>query len=180
MKRVANFEKISYDEFYKSFQGMDPQDVWRMYDNIKLPKRATSGSAGYDFYMPFNKILEFGESVTVPTGIRCRMNDGWVLVLSPRSSLGFKYYVRIANIFPVIDSDYHQADNEGHIFIKIRNEGEDTVTLKEGDAFCQGIFFEYGITDFDDASGERTGGFGSTDKPEEANDNESNNDQTTK
>lgn len=178
MKRVANFEKISYDEFYKSFQGMDPQDVWRMYDNIKLPKRATSGSAGYDFYIPFNKVLEFGESYIIPTGIRCRINDGWDLEIHPRSGLGFKYYCRLANTTGIIDSDYYKADNEGHIMVKIRNEGEQAFTLTEGDAFCQGIFHEYGITDFDDASGERTGGFGSTDKPEEENDDESNDSQT--
>lgn len=173
MQRIANFEKVSFDQFMTDLEDSFGQyhfsinEMQKAYNDIEVPERATGGSAGYDFRLPVDIELEPGHSVKIPTGIRCRMNEGWVLIISPRSSLGFKYFLRIANIFPVIDSDYYRADNEGHIMIKIRNEGGKTMRLKAGDAFCQGIFLEYGITDFDNAQNERTGGFGSTDNREE-------------
>ena len=170
---VAKFEKVSFEQFRKdwidTFQDnpiveIDETSIRHIYDSIKLPKRATKGSAGYDFYSPLKCYLAPGHDIKIPTGIRCRMNSDCVLLISPRSSLGFKYYLRTANIFPVIDSDYYRSDNEGHIFIKVRNESEEKgLILEAGDGFCQGIFIKYGITDDDNASEVRNGGFGSTD-----------------
>ena len=156
MKRVANFYKVSESEFLKASTAN--------YNDIILPKRATSGSAGYDFFAPFEFSLKPNETIKVPTGIRCKIDEGWVLKIYPRSSLGFKYRLRLDNTVGIIDSDYFNADNEGHIFVKITNLGDKTLTVEKGKAFCQGIFIEYGITYDDEVTTFRTGGIGSTDK----------------
>ena len=130
----------------------------------KLPQRATKGSAGYDIYAPFKFVLNAGEEVKIPTGLKVHMNDGEVLVIVPRSGLGFKYYCRLANTIGVIDKDYICANNEGHIWVKVRNEGDKPMEIKGGEAFCQAIFLPFLITDDDsfDNGEERHGGFGST------------------
>ena len=166
MKRIAKFEKVSLEQFAKDFDintGLFPEEV---YDGIKLPKRATKGSAGYDFYAPFDIVLKPGETIKIPTGIRSNMEEGWVLKIYPRSGLGFKYRLQLNNTVGIIDSDYYFSDNEGHIMIKITNDSNEgkTVEVKKGDGFAQGIFVEYGITFDDDVSEERNGGFGSTTK----------------
>lgn len=140
--------------------------VVKSYNNLKLPKRATKGSAGYDFFAPFNIDIHPGETVTIPTGIRCEMNPSWVLMLFPRSGLGFKYKMQLNNTVGIIDSDYFFSDNEGHIMVKITNDTNEnkTIHIEEGKAFVQGIFVQYGITEDDEATETRNGGFGSTDK----------------
>lgn len=168
MQRVAQFEKVSLSQFKAdwedSFSGN--YNVEQIYNNIKMPKRATTGSAGYDFCSPLDFELKPGETIKIPTGIRVRINDGWVLKLYPRSGLGFKFRLQMNNTVGIIDSDYYNSSNEGHIFCKITNDSNEgkTVSLKQGDGFCQGIFVEYGITFDDDADGIRNGGFGSTSK----------------
>ena len=157
----AKFYKVSYEQFQT---GMEKEDVKDIYDAIKLPRRATKGSAGYDFYTPIDIHLEPGETVKIPTGIRCEMNERWVLMIYPRSGLGFKYRLQLNNTVGVIDSDYFYSDNEGHIMVKITNEGVKTMKVAKGDGFCQGIFLPYGITEDDKTEGTRNGGFGSTDK----------------
>lgn len=157
MKRIAQFYKVSKTEFLKS--GGEEE-----YVNVSLPKRATSGSAGYDFFAPKEYTLLPGETVKIPTGIRVKIDDGWVLTIFPRSSLGFKYKLRLDNTVGIIDSDYYYAENEGHIFIKLTNCGDKPLTIEKGKAFAQGVFLEYGVTYDDDSDGVRTGGFGSTDK----------------
>lgn len=157
MKKIAQFYKVSKTEFLKS--GGEEE-----YSNVSLPKRATSGSAGYDFYSPKEYTLLPGETVKIPTGIRVKIDDGWVLTIFPRSSLGFKYKLRLDNTVGIIDSDYYYAENEGHIFIKLTNCGDKPLTIEKGKAFAQGVFLEYGVTYDDDSDGVRTGGFGSTDK----------------
>ena len=152
MKRIAEFFRVSKEQFGK--EG---------YEDIKLPKRATKGSAGYDFYAPYDFVLEPESEIIIDTGIRARIDDGWVLVILPRSGSGFKYGVRLANTAGVIDSDYFFADNEGHIKIKLIG-GTKAYAVKSGDAFAQGLFLPYGITVDDDCAEERVGGFGSTDK----------------
>jgi len=163
MKRIAKFEKVSITQFK---EGCDRPDAEEIYRNIKLPHRATAGSAGYDFYAPYDVKLEPGETAKIPTGIRVLIEQGWVLKLYPRSGLGFKYRLQLNNTVGIIDSDYSQSDNEGHIFIKITNDSNEGKTLEipAGTGFAQGIFVEYGITVDDDADGVRNGGFGSTTK----------------
>lgn len=179
MDKVAKFEKVSCEQYLEdSFDILsslvdadDHEDIfsmiYRIYDSIQLPKRATYGSAGYDFFMPFGLVLGKNESVVIPTGIRCRIDDGWVLKIYPRSGHGFKYGVHLANTVGIIDSDYYQSANEGHIMVKLMNDSslskQDGLTLKKGMAYCQGVFLPYGITVDDKADKERDGGFGSTD-----------------
>lgn len=168
MKRIAQFEKISMKQFAEGFQDCfgTLEGMEEAYEALKLPKRATKGSAGYDLYTPVDVTLAPGETVKLPTGIRVRIEDGWVLKLYPRSGLGFKYRLQFNNTVGIIDSDYYGSDNEGHIFAKLTNDSNEakTVELKQGDGFAQGIFVEYGITFDDEASEVRNGGFGSTSK----------------
>lgn len=162
------FSKVSSEQFYedcvKLFGAVDKDLIKELWDGIKLPKRGTKGSAGYDFFSPINIQLMPGQEITVPTGIRCEMYDGWVLTGFMRSSLGFKYQLALANTTAIIDQDYFYADNEGHIMAKLVNRGNQPVELNIGDKFMQGIFLQYGITEDDDTVEERTGGIGSTGK----------------
>ncbi|MGN0683876.1 MAG: deoxyuridine 5'-triphosphate nucleotidohydrolase [Oscillospiraceae bacterium] len=161
MRRIAKFEKVSLAQFQS---GCNRPDSGSVYESIKLPRRATTGSAGYDFFAPFDIVLEAGQTAKIPTGIRVRIDEGWLLSLYPRSGLGFKFRLQLDNTVGIIDSDYYNSDNEGHIFAKITNDSREgkTVTIPAGTAFMQGIFTEYGITEDDDADGVRNGGFGST------------------
>lgn len=161
MRRIAKFEKVSLAQFKSGCARPDSESI---YGEIKLPRRATTGSAGYDFFAPFDIVLEAGQTAKIPTGIRVRIDEGWLLSLYPRSGLGFKFRLQLDNTVGIIDSDYYNSDNEGHIFAKITNDSREgkTVTIPAGTAFMQGIFTEYGITEDDDADGVRNGGFGST------------------
>lgn len=129
-----------------------------------MPVRATVGSAGYDFYSPLDFVLTPGQTIKIPTGIRARIEDGWVLMIFPRSGLGFKFRIQLNNTVGIIDSDYYGSDNEGHIFIKITNDSNEgkTLSLKKGDGFAQGVFLPYGVTSDDETAAVRNGGFGST------------------
>ena len=170
MRRIAKFHKVSPEQFLGAMIDDYPQytreDIIDMYESLELPRRATRGSAGYDFFAPFSFSLPPGTTIKVPTGIRVEMEEDWVLKLYPRSGLGFKYRLQLNNTVGIIDSDYFYSDNEGHIFIKITNDSNEgkTVEVKSGTGFVQGIFLEYGITVDDDAEGIRNGCFGSTSK----------------
>ena len=187
MNAVAKFEKVSFEQFKKDWLktfynvnedsiGVDEIEkrIKNIYDNIKLPKRSTTGSAGYDFFAPITFEMYHGDVIKIPTGIKCSIKEDWVLMLFPRSGQGFKYGVHMSNTIPVIDSDYYYADNEGHIFVKLVNDSVLTVNdykkannhfiVTTGQAFCQGVFLPYGITEDDNATGVRVGGLGSTDK----------------
>lgn len=157
MKRIAQFFKVSKEVF----NSVCDKEV---YEDIMLPARATAGSAGYDFFAPFDFELNPGESITIPTGIRAKIDEGFVLKIYPRSGLGFKYRLTLNNTVGIIDSDYFYAENQGHILIKMTNCGNDLLKIEKGRGFAQGIFLEYGITIDDNATSIRTGGFGSTDK----------------
>lgn len=166
MKKIAKFEKVSREQFVLGWMeafntGIGMYDA---YDKVILPKRATTGSAGYDFYSLVDVELAPGETVTMATGVRVKIDEGWVLKVYPRSGMGFKYRLQLNNTVGIIDSDYYYSDNEGHIFIKITNDSREgkTLTIHQGDAFAQGVFVEYGITVDDDATEVRNGGFGST------------------
>ena len=167
MNRIAKFEKVSETRFIADWLdtfGGEETEAKRIYEELKLPKRATKGSAGYDFYSPLAFTLKPGETIKIPTGIRASMREDYVLMVFPRSGLGFKFRLQLNNTVGIIDSDYYDSDNEGHIFIKMTNCGTDSLTVEKGKAFAQGIFVEYGITVDDDCDRVRTGGFGSTDK----------------
>ena len=168
MKKIAEFEKVSFNQFLTTmgniFNNCSDEKIKEIYGNIKLPERATRGSAGYDFFAPFDIELSPGETITVPTGIRAKIATGWLLSCYPRSGLCFKYRLQLDNTVGIIDSDYYLSDNEGHILAKITNnslEGK-TLSVKCGEGFMQGIFLEFGITIDDDCKGVRNGGFGST------------------
>ena len=168
MKKIAKFEKVSYNQFKNDFMDSFPQynekEVEEIYHSIQLPKRATKGSAGYDFFAPAAFTLKPGEMTKILTGIRARIDDGWVLKLYPRSGLGFKFRLQLNNTVGIIDSDYYGSDNEGHIQVKLTNDSREgkTVEVEAGTGFSQGIFVEYGITVDDEADEVRNGGFGST------------------
>ena len=170
MKKIAKFSKVTLSQFKKDYLNSFPElthnNIELIYNRIKEPKRATIGSAGYDFYAPFDIELKPGETIKVPTGIRCEIEEGWVLTIYPRSGLGFKYRLQLNNTVGIIDSDYFSSSNEGHIYIKITNDSNENkiVSIKEGEGFAQGIFLPFGITIDDDASEIRNGGFGSTTK----------------
>ena len=140
-------------------------DVQAIYEGIQLPIRATAGSAGYDFKSPISFLLKPNETIKIPTGIRVSIDEGWVLKIYPRSSLGFKYRLQLNNTVGIIDSDYYYSDNEGHIFAKLTNDTNEgkAVEISAGSGFMQGIFVEYGITYDDSVDVKRNGGFGSTD-----------------
>lgn len=162
------FEKVSLDQFVKDIQGCTPglskDDYELMYNELKLPKRATTGSAGYDFFAPFSFQLKAGESIKVPTGIRVELDTDKFLAIYPRSGLGFKYKLQLWNGVAIIDADYYNSDNEGHIFIKLYNDSPEgkTLLVEQGEAFAQGIIQQYFLIENDDARGVRNGGFGST------------------
>ena len=169
MDRIAKFEKVSKKQFVTdwldTFGGAE-ETAEQKYDLIKLPKRATKGSAGYDFCSPSGFTLKPGESIKIPTGIRASMREDYVLAVFPRSGLGFKFRLQLNNTVGIIDSDYYHSDNEGHIFIKLTNDSKEgrVLELEAGDGFAQGIFFPFGITEDDDVTQVRNGGFGSTTK----------------
>ncbi|MBE6817342.1 MAG: deoxyuridine 5'-triphosphate nucleotidohydrolase [Ruminococcaceae bacterium] len=169
MNRIAAFEKVSFEQFEKDWMKNFPEteNVRKIYDSIKLPERATTGSAGYDFYAPAEITVEKGKSTLIPSGIRSRIEDGWVLCIFPRSGLGFKHRMQLDNTVGIIDADYYNSSNEGHIMVKLSCDAHDDghcVTVNGGEGFAQGIFMPFGITTDDSADGIRDGGFGSTTK----------------
>ena len=168
MKKVAQFYKVSFEQFEKDWKDTfgDVDNIKEIYDDIKLPKRATIDSAGYDFFTPLDINLKPGETIKVPTGIRVKIDSGWVLKCYPRSGLGFKFRMQLNNTVGIIDGDYFNSSNEGHIFTKITNDSNEgkVLSVAKGQGLIQGIFVEYGITYDDDTTGIRDGGFGSTTK----------------
>ncbi len=170
MERVAKFYKVSFQQYKEAYidtygEASD-ETIKKVYDEIKLPVRATMGSAGYDFFAPMDFSLQPSETAKIPTGIRAQIKEGWVLQIYPRSGLGFKFRLQLNNTVGIIDSDYFNSDNEGHIFVKITNDTNEgkTVSVESGKGFAQGIFMPFGITEDDDVDEIRNGGFGSTTK----------------
>ena len=156
---IARFGHVSEKQYTADLRGAtDPMRV----EEIPLPCRATEGSAGYDFVAPAETVIPAGGEALIPTGIRAEMDSGWVLMLFPRSSLGFKHGIRLCNTVGVIDSDYAHADNEGHILVKLRNPKDQEVVIRRGDRFCQGVFLPSGTAEEEEKPGKRTGGMGST------------------
>lgn len=162
---MNKFEKVSFEEFKKSMETIiSPENLTYAYNELKLPKRATKGSAGYDFKSPFDFVLAPGMTIKIPTGIKCSLNENRALFMLPRSSFGFKYQIQLDNTIGLIDQDYYNNENnEGHIFVKMTNHSNsEYLRVKQGDSFVQGIIVAYDITDDDEATETRTGGIGST------------------
>lgn len=165
------FEKITFDQFEKDIGNItvrhdhDDWEVEDMYNYLKMPRRATASSAGYDFYMPCKIWIEPKNSVVIPTGIKVELDKSKVLEIYPRSGLGFKHGIRLMNTVGIIDADYYNNENnEGHIMIKLYNPSENTIELAAGSAFAQGIIKEYFLVDDDEPKTKtRVGGMGSTD-----------------
>ena len=170
MERVAKFYKVSFQQYKEAYidtyGDASDETIKKVYDEIKLPVRATMGSAGYDFFAPMDFSLQPSETAKIPTGIRAQIKEGWVLQIYPRSGLGFKFRLQLNNTVGIIDSDYFNSDNEGHIFVKITNDTNEgkPVSVESGKGFAQGIFMPFGITEDDDVDEIRNGGFGSTTK----------------
>lgn len=180
--KVAEFEKVSFVQFYEEVQYSFSNSKARcIYDNIKLPERATKGSCGYDICAPFDFTLRPNEVITIPTGIRARIDEGYFLMCAPRSGQGFKCFSTLANTVGVIDSDYYQSDNEGHIFVKLINRSpisffdkftkkgrkkikKHTMRIEQGQGCVQAILLPFGRANDSSILNERNGGFGSTDK----------------
>lgn len=168
MERIAHFEKVTRERFIEDFIDAFPQfsreEADAAYDEIKLPGRATAKSAGYDIFTPLSFTLEPGRTIKIPTGIRVLMREDYVFMIYPRSGLGFKYRLQLNNTVGIIDADYSDSDNEGHIFVKITNDSNEnkTLVIEKGVAFSQGIFMQYGITEDDFVDTKRNGGLGST------------------
>lgn len=153
------FEKISFEQFSK-----DIESDKSLYESYSLPKRQTKNSAGYDFESVIDFDLKPGESRVIPLGIKACMNEDEVLFIYIRSSLGFKNNIRMCNQVGVIDSDYYgNIKNEGHIFVKLQNEGNEVFSVKKGTRICQGIFVKYLTVDNEEEiNNERVSGIGST------------------
>ena len=166
--QAAHFEKVSFEQYANFFkpgkcsQPYDEKACRAQYDAIKLPTRATEWSAGYDFYLPRRLVLFPDQTILIATGIRVKLDPGWMLALFPRSGLGFKYGFRLRNTVGIIDGDYYYADNEGHIMARVLTD--EVIALESGDRFMQGIIVPYGLAYDEDMSQmkQRTGGMGST------------------
>ena len=137
--------------------------------DINLPIRKTKFSAGYDFEAAEDTtipVFKPGDNPTlVKTGVKAYMQDDEVLLLYNRSSNPKKKKLILANGVGVIDKDYYgNPDNDGEIMFAFYNIGTEDIIIHKGEAIGQGVFQKYLITDDDNAEGERTGGFGSTNK----------------
>ena len=136
---------------------------------INLPVRKTKYSAGYDVEAAEDCVIpsfkKGNKPTLVKTGIKAYMADDEVLILANRSSNPGKKGLILANSIGVIDKDYYgNSDNDGHIMFAFYNIKEEDIEIKKGDAIGQAIFQKYLVADDDIATGERTGGFGSTNK----------------
>ena len=173
---MSHFEKVTFERWKADcgIKGLPDKELKKWFDAIRLPKQATAGSAGCDFFMPFNLNFEAGSKFRIATGVRwvtdadSEDDRKTVLLIVPRSGLGFRYGIRLSNTVGVIDADYCDADNEGHIVISLENPSETTLELPEGKAFAQGIAVRYEIPEGAASEEGRKGGFGSTDKKEKA------------
>lgn len=159
MKKIRGFEKVSLHEFQKHYP-------IHSYDDVVIPVRKTINSAGYDFHLIEDIIIEPNEEKVIKTGVKAYMQADEFLMIIIRSSLGFKHNLRLKNQLGIIDSDYYNnIDNEGHILVAIKNEGYIPVELKKGESFVQGIFQKFLLIDSEQPPRtKRKGGIGSTKK----------------
>lgn len=163
---MRKFYKISFEEFQK-YYGNDKS----LYNSYNIPKRSTRYSAGYDFESIIDFTLKPGEMKKIALGIKVDMNQDEMLLLVVRSSMGFKYNVRLTNQIGVFESDYfNNPQNEGHMFVSLQNHGEQDWIVHKGDKICQGIFTKFLVVDDEEEITDiRVGGIGSTGKGENEN-----------
>lgn len=163
---MSYFDKVSKEQFESALQFKAPQEVLdSMYESITLPRASTSRAAGADFYIPYGVSLEPGEAMMVATGVRWITDEGdgnQVLLILPRSGLSIKHAIHLANTVAVIDADYYESDNEGHILLKLVNDSDHTVVIDAGDRFMQGIITNFYMALNAVSHDKRDGGFGST------------------
>jgi dUTP pyrophosphatase len=168
---MSHFEKVSFERWKADcgIKGLPEKELREWYEDIPLPKQATAASAGCDFFMPFNLNFEAGSTFRIATGVRwvtdpVKEDDrAKVLLIVPRSGLGFKYGIRLSNTVGVIDADYCDSDNEGHIIVSLENPSSQSIELPQGKPFAQGIVVRYEVPDGAESDDARNGGFGSTD-----------------
>ena len=151
---MRKFEKISFERFVK-----DIKKDKDLYNEYKMPVRQTKKSAGYDFFAIEDISIKPGEIKKVPTGIKAIFEEDETLMIFVRSSMGFKWNVRLCNQVGIIDSDfYNNVDNEGHMWFALQNEGDKEFKVKKGEAFGQGVFLRYyTVDDEDEVQEERNG-----------------------
>lgn len=143
--KMRKFEKISFEQFKK-----DIKDNRNLYERYELPKRDSKRTAAYDIYLLEELTIAPGETKKIPTGLKSYFEDDEVLLLIVRSSMGFKYNIRLCNQVGIIDADYYDnPSNEGHMWIRIQNESDETIVLPAGEAIVQGLFLKYLTTDDD-------------------------------
>lgn len=149
----------------KHMSGVHIEDV---YEDIKIPKRATAKSAGYDFFAPYDFSLSPGQTIKIATGIRVILDDDKFLMCAPRSGHGFKARIQLDNTIGIIDADYSDSTNEGHIMLKLTNDSKSgkSISVKKGDGMMQAIIMKYFTVEDDETTATRNGGFGSTDNKE--------------
>lgn len=155
---MIKFHKINDKELKKY------QDLFT-YDDIILPKRQTSASSGYDFYLPYDCTIKAKSNALLYSGVKIELDENLFLMVCIRSSLARKNGLTLTNQVGIIDSDYYNnIDNDGHIMIAITNNLDTDISLKKGSRVCQGIILNYYKTVDDENEGTRVGGFGSTTK----------------
>ena len=160
---MRKFEKISWEQWQKDIGN----DI-NVYNDHELPMRQTKYSAGYDFKSPIDFVIHPGETIKVPTGIKVTMNEGEMFMLVVRSSMGFKWNVRMCNQIGIFERDYYNNEsNEGHAWLRLQNHGDEDYVVKVGDRIAQGIFTTFlTVDDEEPIENERIGGLGSTNKKE--------------
>lgn len=181
---LFKFEPVSEDQFLKDcehFVSMNGCGCFYDYDAIRLPLASTPYSAGFDFCSPLDIDIPIDQITWIPTGIRWVVNHenvtkafgemvGLQLQLYPRSGLSTKYGIRLANTVGIVDSDYSNSENEGHIILAIVRDTTSVqnppiVPILQGDRLAQGIVQPYiKNMKFTKADATRNGGFGSTGK----------------
>jgi len=151
--KIRGFEVVS-DSFRKH------KDV-----EIKLPIRATKISAGYDFSSPISITIQPKSKEVVWTDVKSYMQEGEVLILDVRSSIGIKKGLMLANTIGVVDMDYFSnINNNGNIGICLYNMTDEPVHIEQFERIAQGIFIPFLVSDNGNTNEERTGGIGSTNK----------------
>ena len=167
--KIAKFSKVSFPQFLKDYRhcitnDLNDEEIKNIWENITLPKRATTGSAGYDLASTALVTLKPQDFIVIPTGLRCEMEEGYVLQVYPRSSFGMKYQMCLTNTVGIIDADYYFADNEGHLMTSIVNRGNKDLTINIGERFAQGVFYKFYTAIEEEVTNKRFGGFGSSGK----------------